>query len=338
MREARRMASRALIFVAALLVDAGCGGSKGADPAAASSCAPGGPGLTDCGSAKENCCTSPVVVGGTYERTYTNDGTGPTAQADPATVGSFRLDTYAVTVGRFRQFVAAWNAGWRPAAGSGRHSHLNGGQGLANVGPGGGYESGWQTADSANVAPTDDNLTCDPKYSTWTPAASTRENHPMNCVNWWEAMAFCIWDHGFLPSEAEWEYAAAGGDQQREYPWGTTDPGSASQYAIYTCDYPTGNPAMCSNDVSNIAPVGTAALGAGRWTQVDLGGNVWQWVLDSQSAYVACTDCAYLTEALPVVRGGSFNLDVATLVPPLRDSYSPDVRDYIIGFRCARSP
>jgi formylglycine-generating enzyme required for sulfatase activity len=72
--------------------------------------------------------------------------------------------------------------------------------------------------------------------------------------------------------------------------------------------------------------------------QVDLGGNVWQWVLDSQSAYVACTDCAYLTEALPVVRGGSFNLDVSTLVPPLRDSYAPDVRDYIIGFRCARSP
>jgi formylglycine-generating enzyme required for sulfatase activity len=156
-------------------------------------------------------------------------------------------------------------------------------------------------------------------------------------VNWWEARAFCIWDHGFLPSEAEWEYAAAGGDQQREYPWGTTDPGSSNRYAIFSCNYPTGNPANCSEDVSNIAPVGTAALGAGRWTQVDLGGNVWQWMLDSNSAYVPCTDCAFLTEDLPVVRGGSFNLDVSTLVPSLRDSYSPDVRDYIIGFRCART-
>jgi formylglycine-generating enzyme required for sulfatase activity len=265
-----------------------------------------------------------------------NDGSGPTAAADPATVSSFRLDKYAVTVGRFRQFVAAWNAGWRPSPGSGLHSLLNGGKGLTNVAPGGGYEAGWQAADTANIASTDDNLACDPKYAAWTPTASTRENLPINCVNWWEARAFCIWDRGFLPSEAEWEYAAAGGDQQREYPWGTTDPGSSNQYAIFSCHYPAGNPATCSNDVSNIAPVGTAVLGAGRWTQVDLGGNVWQWMLDSSSAYAPCTDCAYLTEALPVVRGGSFNLDVSTLIPSLRDSYSPDVRDYIIGFRCAR--
>jgi formylglycine-generating enzyme required for sulfatase activity len=320
-----------------LLAVASCGGSGGTAPAAAPSCLQGGPGLTDCGSAKENCCTSPVVSGGSFDRTYKNDGSGPTAEADPAAVSSFRLDKYDVTVGRFRQFVAAWNAGWRPSQGSGRHAHLNGGRGLVNVGPAGGDETGWQMADNANVAPTDDNLACDPKYATWTPGVSTRENLPINCVNWWEAMAFCNWDRGFLPSEAEWEYAAAGGDQQREYPWGMTDPGSSNQYAIYSCDYPTGSPATCSNDVSNIAPVGTAALGAGRWLQVELVGNVYQWILDSQSAYVACTDCAYLTEALPVVRGGSFNLDVSTLVPPLRDGYSPDVRDYIIGFRCARS-
>jgi formylglycine-generating enzyme required for sulfatase activity len=276
------------------------------------------------------------VAAGTYDRTYTNDGSGPTAEADPATVSSFRLERYAVTVGRFRQFVAAWAAGWRPSPGSGRHAHLNGGRGLVNVGPTGGYESGWQATDTASVALTDDNLACDPKYASWTTVAATRENLPINCVNWWEARAFCIWDGGFLPSETEWEYAAAGGDQQREYPWGTTDPGASNQYAIYTCDFPTGNPAMCSNDVSNIAPVGTAALGAGRWTQVDLVGNVWQWMLDSNATYVPCTDCAYLDGNSPVVRGGSFNLDVATLVPALRDTYSPDVRDYIIGFRCAR--
>ena len=92
----------------------------------------------------------------------------------------------------------------------------------------------------------------------------------MNCVNWWEAYAFCIWDGGFLPSDAESEYAAAGGDQQRPYPWGTAAPGSANQYAIYGCNYP--NAGACSG-VANIAPVGTAAAGAGRWSQLDLVGD-----------------------------------------------------------------
>jgi len=47
-------------------------------------------------------------------------------------VGDFKLDKYEVTVGRFRQFVAAWNggAGYTPPAGSGKHTHLNGGNGL----------------------------------------------------------------------------------------------------------------------------------------------------------------------------------------------------------------
>jgi formylglycine-generating enzyme required for sulfatase activity len=37
-----------------------------------------------------------------------------------------------------------------------------------------------------------------------TSSAGSKENLPINCVNWWESYAFCIWDGGFLPSEAEW--------------------------------------------------------------------------------------------------------------------------------------
>lgn len=58
------------------------------------------------------------------------------------------------------------------------------------------------------------------------------------------------------------EGARFNGSQQREYPWGATDPGTASQYAIYDCYYPNGS-GTCAMSLSDIAPVGSAALGAG---------------------------------------------------------------------------
>ena len=297
--------------------------------------------MTGCGASHESCCTSLAVTGGTYDRTYTNSGAGPTMEADPATVSGFRLDKYEVTVGRFRQFVSAWNggAGYTPEAGSGKHTHLNGGQGLANSGSAGAYEPGWVTSDDGNVAPTDANLACTQPsagYATWTSSAGPNESLPINCVSWWEASAFCIWDGGFLPSEAEWEYAAAGGSQQLEYPWGTAAPGTSNQYAIYGCNYPSAAP--CTG-VGNIAPVGTATLGAGVWGQLDLAGNVWEWNLDWYAAYVPSTDGAYLTTATNrVLRGGVFYGVASTLLPPSRDDKSPANRDYFIGFRCGRPP
>jgi sulfatase modifying factor 1 len=316
---------------------------------APASCRTDGPGLTDCGENKEGCCTSPLVAGGAYYRTYTNNGTGPTGDDDQAYVSSFRLDKYDVTVGRFRQFVTAWNGGngWLPGPGSGKHSHLNSGQGLANSASSGTYETGWVVSDDSNIAPTNTNLACSssPSYSTWTDTASTQENLPINCVNWWESYAFCIWDGGFLPSEAEWEFAAAGGSQQLEYPWGTTAPGTACpgtgcQYVIYNCLYPNGS-GTCTG-VSNIAPVGTAALGGGLFGQLDLAGNVFQWNLDWYATYVdPCTDCAYLAPAsiTRITRGGVFGNDPPTLLPPDRDTTTaPAYRVNYVGFRCARAP
>ncbi len=302
--------------------------------------------MTNCGaggSGSESCCTSLEVEGGTYYRTYTNSGSGPTGEADPATVSTFRLDKYVVTVGRFRQFVSAWNggAGWTPPAGSGKHTHLNGGAGLnAN---GGGYEPGWVTSDNSNIALTDTNLNCSgPSQgaATWTTTAGSQENLPINCLNWWELYAFCIWDGGFLPSEAEWEYAAAGGSQQREYPWGATEPGTANQYAIYGCYYPDQSGTCSITGVTNIAPVGTATLGAGLWGQLDLDGELWEWTLDSYAtSYVdPCTDCAHVTVTSGrMARGVGFYGLASGLLPPSRDGALPD-RANSAGVRCARAP
>jgi formylglycine-generating enzyme required for sulfatase activity len=277
---------------------------------------------------------------GMYYRTYTNDGSGPTGEADPATVSAVRLDKYLVTVGRYRQFAAAVSGGWTPPQASGKHVHLASGQGLANIASPGTYEPGWQTADNANVAPTTANLFSCGVYSTWTSAPDKKESLPIDCVNWYEAYAFCIWDDAFLPSEAEQGYAEAGGSLQRQYPWGSAAPGTSSQYAIYGCYFPLSAGTCTDTDTSNIAPVGTAALGAGLWGQLDLVGSFYEWGLDSYGSYVTpCIDCANVASTSEREVRGAYFANTADYLSSAHRNYAvPTTRYSIAGFRCARTP
>src|SRR5262249_16780847 len=153
------------------------------------------------------------------------------------------------------------------AAGAGKHTHLNGGNGLASDPTT--FEKGWDSAWNAYLLKTetewDSAFLCSMDYTTWISLADASEMHPINCVNWYRAYAFCIWDGGFLPSEAEWNYAAAGGSEQRRYPWGNVDPGANADRAIYDCYYgssPTQN--RCTGH-QNIAPVGLTSAGRSVW-------------------------------------------------------------------------
>jgi len=324
---------------------------------AATSCVQSGAGLNNCGSGgsgSESCCTSlPVTGGGPFNRTYTSlpDG-GPSAAADPATVSSFNLDKYEITVGRFRQFVTAFIGGWRPAVGSGKHTHLHGGSGLSNSGAGGGYEGGWQTAWTADLSPAktgwdSDLQSCDTGYTTWTTSVGSQENLPINCIDWYDAYAFCIWDGGFLPSEAEWEYAAAGGTEEREYAWGSDWPGidtsTQFKYAISNCSYPdfSGSSDPPCDGTRNMGVVGFPYLGAGKYGQLDLIGNMFEWNLDTYDVYTSpCTDCANVSSnAAPVIRGGAYDSGSDDLQPQARNNVStPTWRYESIGARCARTP
>jgi formylglycine-generating enzyme required for sulfatase activity len=152
-------------------------------------------------------------------------------------------------------------------------------------------------------------------------------------VNWYEAYAFCIWDGGFLPSEAEWEYAAAGGSEELEYPWGSTAPGTGDQYAINGCTI-MGMPCWYTQ-------VGMATLGAARWGQLDMSGEASEWTLDWYARYEdPCTDCSYLSSTgARVIRACEGDpLGEQCMLPPSRSGSDPSIRNNTGGFRCARTP
>lgn len=96
-----------------------------------------------------------------------------------------------------------------------------------------------------------------------------REEHPVVGVNWEEAMAYCRWLSGIvgkaitLPSEAEWEKAARGDQDQREYPWGDVFGVARANVKV------TG--------VGTTSAVGAFPAGASPYGVLDMSGNVWEW-------------------------------------------------------------
>ncbi len=286
-------------------------------------------------------CASYEVPGGAFLR-----GDDPLHEDSgaPATISGLRLDAFEITVWRFRAFVNEVLLGTGlPDAGAGRHVHVPGGNGLNGGGDAGAHESGWNQSWNAmfstQPAQWDTNLLCSPA-ATWSASVGTNDESPINCITWYEAYAFCTWDGGFLPSEAEWNYAAAGGAAQRLYPWGSTDPGTSSDYADYGSLYPQPT-ALTNTTATNIATIGSFPMGAGAFGQQDLAGNVAEWTLDFyDSTYpTPCSDCAALSPGTRrVFRGGGFDRGVQYLYSSSRVPSDPESRSPDVGVRCARVP
>ena len=304
----------------------GSGGTSG-NGGAWSGTAPSCSGLaTTCGPlGTDDCCQSLLVSGGTFDRSY--DGVDFTDPNYPATVDDFYLDKYEITVGRFRQFV---NAGMGtqaspPAASTGAHPGITSS----------GWDSKWNTNLSATTDSLKSALKCYAGYQTWTDTAGSNESQPMNCLDWYTAFAFCAWDGGRLPTEAEGNYAASGGSEQRYYPWSISATSTTidDSYAVY-----------CGGSCSGTQNVGSKSpKGDGKWGQADLAGNVWEWNLDWQaSSYpMPCSNCAELTTASSsrVVRGGNYSFDASALRSAYRNKSVnlPGHHDVGVGARCART-
>lgn len=243
-------------------------------------------------------------------------------------IDAFALDKYPVTVGRFRQFVADWNDNWRPTPGEGENPAI----------PGSGWDASW--SDLLPGALTG-SIGCSGSGQ-WTEEPDGNEDLPIGCVNWYQAQAFCIWDGGRLPTEAEFEYVAAGGDEDRLYPWGGATP-DETRAVFYAGNFVT-------------APVGTKPDGAGRWGHQDLAGNLSEWVFDcyeddfydDPAASLANPVNAPGSGASPCPSSGAWE-DLRGLRSGGGENYSAlrsAARGYMganenfdsIGLRCARNP
>jgi len=278
-----------------------------------------------CGVADDDdCCASLLAPGGKFLRYY--DGVGFDKTDFPATVSAFWLDKFPVTVGRFRKFVEAYPDS-RPSNGDGAHPNV----------PASGWRQDFPIAQDQHSLRQD--LLQKPASCvtpSWTDSPGANEELPINCVTWYEMFAFCAWDGGRLPSVAEYQFAALGGEQQRVYPW-SVPPNSQAvdpSFAVYSPD-PMQNPLPAP------LPVGSRPKGAGRWGQLDLAGNVQSLLLDQGKGEPEhCADCVTLipgTTADPrMAQGGYYGGGYMLLQSAFVYSQSADQRWDTTGGRCVR--
>ncbi len=157
-----------------------------------------------------------------------------------------------------------------------------------------------------------------------------RRQHPVNCVDFGQAEAYCGFVRARLPTEEEWEYAARG-TNPHEYPWGDEAP-----YTFGTD--PTGEK-LCwkrmdphSPDLVGACPVASFPYDASPFGLLDMGANVSEWTSSPYCAY-ADPRCAARER---VIRGGFWATSTASALRVSARSHAlpNDISDRV-GFRCA---
>lgn len=161
-------------------------------------------------------------------------------------------------------------------------------------------------------------------YNTYPPEL---RDHPVVFVSWYAARAYAEWRGCRLPTEAEWEFAARGGLEQREFPWG---------------DLPDADRAHFH---SSLGTVPVKSFPPNRYELFEMAGNVWEWCedwydehfYDGLPAGVDNPVCTESASGLKVIRGGAWCYYAYVMRCAFRSGFPPHAADINGGFRCARS-
>jgi formylglycine-generating enzyme required for sulfatase activity len=147
-------------------------------------------------------------------------------------------------------------------------------------------------------------------------ASEGRNDHPINCISWHQAVAYCESRTGRLPTEHEWEFAARGSDS-RQYPWGNAAPSNQLCWGRKVSDL----------EGKGTCRVGEYRAGASPFGLLDMAGNLREWTASDYNPGV---------DDRKVQRGGAWdNSDAFGVGAIYREKNTSTIGYYNIGFRCA---